>query len=216
MKPIRGLVALLSLAIIGSAACAAGAGSATGEAAAPGNETAAAEEEDQAFGHALTLVELFVSAASRSDDPRASARAIDELLSGRNPEANRAFSGLFEDATTGLPPQQKERVAAIARNLAAAARREAARAPADPMPDAGRALQARKDLAAMGLRYYDEGQFLDAVRRDDALAVELYLIGKGVNVSARDAQGRTALDLARANKNAALAERLARSLPATR
>jgi hypothetical protein len=76
-----------------------------------------------------------------------------------------------------------------------------------------RSLQARKDLTAMGLRYYDNAQFLDAVKRDDALAVELYLIGRGVNASAKGPDGRGALDIARANKNDRLAELLARNLP---
>ena len=32
----------------------------------------------------------------------------------------------------------------------------------------------------MGLSYYDHGQFLDAVKRNDELAVELFIAGKGV------------------------------------
>lgn len=205
MKPFRILVAVLFMGTALSAACAANTA-----------EQGSVAEEDPAFGHALTLVELFVRAASRSDDPKAGAQALDELLAGRNPEANQAFSGLFEEATTDMSPQNKDRVAAIARDLAGMARKEAAKAPATPPVSAERALQARKDLAAMGLRYYDQAQFLDAVRRDDALAVELYLQGRGVNPSARDAQGRTALDIARANKNTQVAELLARSLPAAR
>ena len=50
----------------------------------------------------------------------------------------------------------------------------------------------------MGLRYYDAGQFLDAVKRNDALAVALYVEGHGVNLAARDVNGRSALDIARA------------------
>ena len=53
----------------------------------------------------------------------------------------------------------------------------------------------------MGLRYYDAGQFLDAVKRDDALAVALYVEGRGVNLEARDADGRTALEIAQAKGN---------------
>ena len=62
----------------------------------------------------------------------------------------------------------------------------------------------------MGLRYYDSSQFLDAAKRDDALAVELYLLGRGVNPAAKGSDGRTALDIARANKNQRLADLLAR------
>ena len=63
----------------------------------------------------------------------------------------------------------------------------------------------------MGLSYFDAKQFFDVVKRDDALAVELYVLGRGVNLSSRDADGRTALDIARANGNARLADLLVRS-----
>lgn len=68
----------------------------------------------------------------------------------------------------------------------------------------------------MGLRYYDEGQFLDAAKRNDALAVELFIAGRGVNVGAKTWDGRTALDIAKANGNAQLADLLARNLPPAR
>jgi DNA-binding response OmpR family regulator len=43
------------------------------------------------------------------------------------------------------------------------------------------ALEARKELAAMGLLYYDQEQFVAAIRRGDMLALELFVIGGGVN-----------------------------------
>jgi hypothetical protein len=178
---------------------------------------AAAEEDDgwQAFGHALTLVQTLVGIAARSDDPQASLKGIDDVLAGRNEDANRAIAGLLNDATADMPSEYRDKVAAIGRDLTVAARRDLAKAPAAAVsPD--RALQARKDLNAMGLSYYDAKQFLDAVKRDDALAVELYIVGRGVNLSARDADGRSALDIARAQKNARLADLLARNLPAAR
>jgi hypothetical protein len=178
---------------------------------------AAVEEDDgwQAFGHALTLVQTLVGIAARSDDPQASLKGIDDVLAGRNEEANRAIAGLLNDATSDMPSEYRDKVAAIGRDLTVAARRDLAKAPAEAVaPD--RALQARKDLNAMGLSYYDAKQFLDAVKRDDALAVELYIVGRGVNLSARDAEGRSALDIARAQKNARIADLLARNLPAAR
>jgi ankyrin repeat protein len=63
------------------------------------------------------------------------------------------------------------------------------------------AIQARKDLTAIGLSYHDRGQFLDAVRRGDAIAVRLFLIGRGVDPNAKDALGNTALDIARRGGN---------------
>lgn len=35
-------------------------------------------------------------------------------------------------------------------------------------------------LAAMGLAYHDPGQFLAAVRRDDRIAVQLFVAGRGL------------------------------------
>ena len=68
----------------------------------------------------------------------------------------------------------------------------------------------------MGLRYHEPKDFLDAVRRDDSLAVELFIAGRGVNLGAKDAEGKTALDIARAKGNQSMAELLARNLPAAR
>jgi ankyrin repeat protein len=68
----------------------------------------------------------------------------------------------------------------------------------------------------MGLRYHDPKDFLDAVKRDDALAVELFIAGRGVNLAAKDAQGQTALEIARARGNAPITQLLARNLPAAR
>jgi hypothetical protein len=46
------------------------------------------------------------------------------------------------------------------------------------------AIDARRDLNAMGNRYYDAGEFLDAVRRDDVLAARLYIAGRGLDARA--------------------------------
>jgi len=71
-------------------------------------------------------------------------------------------------------------------------------------------------LTAMGLRYYDEAQYLDAVKRNDQLAVELFIAARGVNLGAHTWTGRSALDIARENGNTQLAELISRSLPAAR
>jgi hypothetical protein len=181
--------------------------------------TAPAPAEDegwQAFGHALTLVQTLVGIAARSEDPQANLKGIDDVLAGRNPEANTAIAGLLQDATSDMPPQYRDKVASLGRDLTSLARRGLADAAAAPPIGADRALQARKDLTAMGLSYYDPKQFLDAVRRDDVLAAELYIQAAGVNLSARDADGRSALDIARANGNTRLAQVLTKSLPAAR
>jgi len=167
--------------------------------------------EDEAFGHALTLVQTFVRIAAQSGDPTASAKGVDDVLAGRNTEANRAFAGLLEEMTAGMPAEHRGKVTLIGQDLVAMARKEAGKTPLASVADS--ALQARKDLTAMGLRYYDGAQFLEAVKRDDALAVELYLAGRGVNPSAKGTDGRSALDIARANGNERLAELLSRNRP---
>jgi hypothetical protein len=189
-------------------------------AAAPAQAAPANEDEGwPAFGHALTLVQMFVRLASQSEDPQAGLAAVDDILGGRNTEANRAIAGLFDEATADMPAEYRGKVASIGRDLVAMARREAGK-PASLLTSANasadRALQARKDLTAMGLSYHDPKQFLDAVSRDDMLAVELFIAGRGVNFGATDWRGRNAVEIARANGNAPLAELLARNLPAAR
>ncbi len=171
---------------------------------------AASEDGERVLGHMLTLMQSVVRIAAHSETQQESLRAFDEVLAGRNAEVNRAVMGLFDEMTVDLSTRNRERIAAIGRDLATIGRKDMHRKPAlEP-------LRARKDLNAMGLRYYDSTQFLDAVKRNDALAVELFIAGRGVDLSGRDADGRSALEIARDNGNAPLAELLARNLPAAR
>jgi hypothetical protein len=174
----------------------------------------AAEEEWPAFGHALSLVHLFVRIAAESDTPQQSQKAIDEVLLGRNAAANEAAAGLMKEMLADVPPQHRATIAAIGRDLASVARKNIAGKPLqsaaiDP-------LQARRDLTSMGLTYHDSKQFLDAVKRNDAIAAELFVAGRGVDLAARDFWGRDAVDFARANGNERLAELIARNRPAAR
>jgi hypothetical protein len=170
---------------------------------AAGPARAANETEDWAlFGRMLVLVHALVRLAAQSPDPQAMQKGIDGLLSGEDAEANRAASGVLDEMLADMPAEQRGLFNAIGRDVLTIARREQARTAAlpDPAP-AERAIQARKDLHAMGLRYHDAGQFLEAVRRDDVLAVELFVHARGVNLAARDAEGRSALELARRSGN---------------
>ncbi|HEX6317895.1 MAG TPA: hypothetical protein VFZ84_03400 [Burkholderiales bacterium] len=175
-------------------------------------EPAPVKEDEgwSAFGHALTLAQVFMRIAAHSENPD---QGFDDVLAGRSTEANRAIAGLLEEATADMPAQYRDRVAAIGQDIAAVARKQVGK---PVTASRGGALQARKDLTAMGLRYHDPNDFLEAVKRDDALAVELFIAGRGVNLASKDAQGRTALEIARARGNAPMAELLARSLPAAR
>ena len=177
----------------------------------PATPPPAAQDDDswKAFGHALALAHIFVRTA-QSDDPD---KAFDEVLAGRNTEANSAAAGLLHEATPDMPVEYRSRVASIGMDIASLARKQIGK-PVVPSPE--RALQARKDLTAMGLKYHDPNDFLDAVRRDDQLAVELFVEGRGVNLGAKDPQGKTAVEIARAKGNEPMAQLLSRNLPAGR
>jgi hypothetical protein len=135
-----------------------------------------------------------------------------DLLAGRNHEANQAIASLFAGATAEMPDEYRARVASIGRDIAALALKNPVSSTAETI-SVQRSLQARKDLTAMGLHYYDHGAFLDAVKRNDELATELFIAGRGVDLTKRAWSGRTALDIARDNGNTRLAELISRSLP---
>jgi len=165
-----------------------------------------------AFGHMLTLLQtaMRIGASPYPD------QAMTDLLAGRNYEANQAIASLFAGATAEMPDEYRQRIAAMGREMANLALKQQAMAPATASISADRTLQARKDLTAMGLHYYDHGEFLDAVKRNDELATELFIAGRGVNLTERAWSGRTALDIARDNGNTRLADLIARNLPAKR
>jgi len=176
---------------------------------------AAADDEDKAFRHILTLVQTFTSIAAQSASPE---RDIADVLAGRNESANQAASGLLQEITADMPAATRSQMSAIGADLLSIARRSATpfSAPAAAHLSATDSVQARKDLTAMGLKYHDSSEFLEAVKRNDALAVELFIAGKGVNLGATDWRGRNAAEIARANGNERLATLLSRSLPAER
>ena len=58
-------------------------------------------------------------------------------------------------------------------------------------------LEARKQLTAMGLQYFDQAQFVSAIQRGDQLAVALFVAGQGVSKVAV-VDGKTPLALAQA------------------
>jgi len=177
---------------------------------------AADEPADSSLGHVLTLVHMFVRIAAESDAPQVTLRAIDEVLAGRNAAANEAIASLMNDALADVSPQNRATIAAIGRDLVGVARKNLLGVkPGETLfPD--RSMEARKQLNAMGLTYHDSKQFLDAVKRNDVLAAELFIAGRGVDLSASDFWGRDAVDFARRNNNEGLAQLILRSRPAAR
>ena len=173
---------------------------------------AATDDPDwTAFGHVLTLVQTMVRIGAQPNPDQAFA----ELLSGRNPAANQAIASLFAGATAEMPDEYRARIASLGRDIAGLALQSPGSGAA-PTISNDRTLQARKDLTAMGLSYHDHGQFLDAVKRNDELAAELFIAGRGVDLSKRAWSGRTALDIARDNGNTRITELISRNLPPAR
>ena len=140
------------------------------------------DAEDRAMlARVLLLIAPIVHAAATSPDPRAAQKEIDTMFAGRNEEVNRIASGAFESMLRGFPPESRPAMRSIGRDLLVLAQREQARMKALPPGEATeRAIQARKELHARGLRYWDEQQYEDAVRRCDAIAVELFLAARGI------------------------------------
>jgi hypothetical protein len=171
---------------------------AAGIGAAHAQSTGPASTADWAtIGRFLSLIQIFMQTAcppgtaAQSCDPNAAQKAIDDIANGRNPEAN----ALMLDIFAGVPAAEREKMLAIGRTMAAMSRKQMAAE--TQLQGESVAIRARKDLAAMGLSYHDRNQFLDAVKRGDAIAVRLFLVGRGVDPNAKDAWGNSALELAR-------------------
>jgi len=165
----------------------------------------------EAFGHVLTLLQTAVRIGANPYPDQ----AMSEVLAGRNHEVNQAVASLFAGATAEMPAEYRDRVAVLGREFATLALQNPVSSGAQAL-SIERSLQARKDLTAMGLHYFDQGEFLDAVKRNDELAVGLFIAGRGVDVGKRSWTGRNALDIARDNGNTRLADLIARSLPPER
>jgi hypothetical protein len=143
--------------------------------------TAQATEMDDwsTFGRMLSLFQGFLQiSADSGGDPKHLEKHFDGVLSGRNADANKVAEEMFGD----MPGEQRGQVLGLARTLVALGQKQA---PVERRrAEEGEAIQARKDLAGMGLSYFDRQQFLDAVKRNDRLAVQLYLGGRGVDARA--------------------------------
>lgn len=160
---------------------------------------APAEDDDwKMMGGILSLMQQLVSLAVHSPDPAAAKKGVDEVLAGRNAQANRIAGDLMSEITADVPAEHRGAFVALGRDLLVLARREQARAEAQGTPGPGMAaprvedaIRARKELQAMGLRYWDEQQFLEAVRRGDRIAVDLYLLAQGLESKSGGAPARS-------------------------
>ena len=92
-----------------------------------------------------------------------------------------------------LPPELVQLRAMLMQQRGEARQEMAAQQPAAVTVDKERsAADARKELTAMGLQYFNQEQFVSAILRGDALAVDLFITGAGVDINA-PAQGTTPL-----------------------
>src|SRR5678809_1279469 len=130
---------------------------------------------------ALLLLPLLVLSTS--------ARAADDAHGGL--QQRQDVASLFAAATAEMPAEYRDRVAVLGREFATLALQNPVSSGAQAL-SIERSLQARKDLTAMGLHYFDQGEFLDAVKRNDELAVGLFIAGRGVDVGKRSWTGRNA------------------------
>lgn len=154
----------------------------------PLTASAASEDADdwKLIGGVLALVQQIVHLAANSPDPAAAQKGLDAIVSGQNAQANRIAAGVLDEVLQDLPAEQRGAFVAIGRDLLTLARREQAKAAAAPapalaeLPAAADPVHARKELHAMGLRYWDEQQFLEAARRGDRIAVDLFLAARGL------------------------------------
>jgi len=145
----------------------------------------ASEDADdwKMIGGMLALVQQVVHLAANSPDPNAAQRRVDGILAGESAQANRLAAGMLDEMLQDVPAEQRGAFVAIGRDLLTLARRERQRVASNPAVEApmqADPVQARKDLQAMGLKYWDEQQFLEAVRRGDRIAVDLYIAAKGL------------------------------------
>lgn len=110
-----------------------------------------------------------------------------------------------------LPPELAQLRAVLMQQRESARQQLAAQPPAATA--AGKQLSAgdaRKELTAMGLQYFNQEQFLAAIRRGDSLAVDLFIAGAGVDLNAAT-QGVTPLAAAESNGRRDIAAQLRNS-----
>jgi hypothetical protein len=79
------------------------------------------------------------------------------------------------------------------------------------MPDAAQSprlgkVEARKNLHEMGLMYHSQAQFVEAIKRNDELAVELFMSAGAVSLETAGKDGKTPLQLSKNAKIIALLE----------
>lgn len=139
-----------------------------------------------------------VAAAPAQPAVQPAAQPVQQIIAPQMVPMGR--SGLVQQ---NLPPELAQM-----REAALRGQQAAANPPAKPTNlETMSASDARKELMAMGLQYYNQEQFIAAIRRGDSLAVDLYLTGGGIDLNA-GAAGKTPLAIADATNQTTIASML--------
>lgn len=148
------------------------------------------------------------------DDAERARKNTSEMLAS----LRKALPELLVDLVE-LPGSAPERPdgAAVDQRLAAVAPKP--QAPALPMPAAttpaatgmAAAIEARKQLTSMGLAYYGVDAFHEAIRRVDAIAVQLFVDAGAVASNAKGKDGLTAVEVAAATGDQSLIDIIRRA-----
>lgn len=127
------------------------------------------------------------------------------------PDGERVAAILAESKTSAAPPPNAAAPGAAGllsiTPLSTSAQQPQQAPPPSPMVQA---VEARKQLVAMGLSYHSVEQFHDAIKRGDLIAVDLFVQAGAVRGNAKDAGGHTAPELAAQVGDAQIVEAVAR------
>ena len=94
-----------------------------------------------------------------------------------------------------LPPELAQLRTALIQQREARQQLAVQQAVASPAGKKLTTADARKELTAMGLQYFSQEQFVAAIRRGDALAIDLFITGAGIDLNS-GAPGSTPLAVA--------------------
>jgi hypothetical protein len=152
-----------------------------------------------------------ITKSINGDDAARSKKITSDMLASLRKALPELLVDLVE--LPGEAPQRPDG-AEVDRLLAAVApSAPVAAAPATPAAATGMtaAIEARRQLTAMGLVYHAVDAFHDAIRRGDAIAVNLFLDAAGIATSAKGKDGLSAAEVAAGTGNPAMVEAVARS-----
>lgn len=115
--------------------------------------------------------------------PTTQAIAVTQPPTTLAPQPVMALSGPQLDQRN-LPPELAQLRTALMQQREPLQQRAAQQPAPGPATKQFTTADARKELTAMGLQYFSQEQFVAAIRRGDALAVDLFIAGGGVDLNA--------------------------------